>query len=512
MKSNDDDLPEKKEKQGGSDKKQPGITSTQLKSVIEAALKPVNEAIAKLTGDQGVIARQTGELRVATDSVLAMLQADGQLMTTLTSVAESTDRIAASTDGLQSQLPEAESRLTTAIREASAKGEASQAKAEIEAIVTGISEQNRRDSEARHGELVGRFNEVDLGLDDVRDEIRTSTQQVIDRVSGLSNEISQVMREARKLKRRSAEIRQLIGEDGNLTRTNFGQAFSMQTDYLEEVIGSSNENLAGLIVAVRNAIDELPKNMSKELVGVLGQLLSVAQKVLQGATSITQHMEFLSNSTELAYQNQANMLKQMEAQAGQAGIRMEQNLQNKLNKTADALESKIGKAFENFDPDGVVKDLKENYETLRNLMVQYASLMDKAESMTGALDSAQKKVVDQSEKAVANIADPLKKALEQLGTIKDRFNIIQSGFKDSEESGVALVNRMQMVSLKAYQSELERIHDEAAKERQATADTLAGAFSNLVANELPKMIEEGIAKALSNVLAGVVLDDAEPTK
>lgn len=526
MKSNDDDQPLRKEKQGGSDKKQPSLTLAQIETAfskaISKALKPIQDAFDALAGEHGNLKVEVDQVRGITDGTLALLQEDGPLMSALASAVKSSVQAAESTKDLPSELkhlrdqvaliPAIEDRLTAEVRGSSSKGEASAAQTEITAMMVEIAGQDRLDSTNRHSELVGRFDSVDQGIVEVRADINTSAQDLINRISGLSSGIGQIMREHRKLKRRAHEMRRLIGADGDLTRSNFGQAFSMQTDYLEEVIGASSESLVELLGLARREIADLPENMSKELVGVLSQLVGVAQKVLQGATSITQHMEGLSRSTELAFSTQGNLLKQMEVQASQAGIRMEQGVQDMLTRSSTALEKKVVATLESFDPEGYLADLRESYATMRLYMEQYAQLMDKAEGYTGKIDKAQAEVIDQSEKVVASIGKPLKDALDLLKLLGDRFATVQSGFQESSETGAALVNRIQRVSLEAFQSDVERVNEMAAKQQQKAADAILGAFTDLVEKKLPQMIEEGVSKVMSKLIEGVVLDDAEPTK
>lgn len=529
MNSNDDDQPTRREKQGGSDKKQPNVTLAQVKIAIKEALQPVELAIKGLTGEHAKLVGGVEQLHADSDRNAALLKDDGALMTTLASVAESSASAAEKTKDLPAKLkllrdgvdklPDVEGRITAAVDAASSKGEAATAQADITAKIVEISAQGELKSEERHQVLVGRFDSIDQGITAVRTDISSLATDLVSRISGLSEAVGQVMRESRKIKRRAHDLRKLIGSDGELTRTNFGAAFSLQTDYLEGVIDASSASLADLIAVVRDDVANLPANMSKELVGVLGQLLGVAQKVLQGATSITQHMEGLSRSTDLAFNTQSRMLTQIEAQATQAGIRMEMGLQDRIKKSADDLEARLGKVFDNFDPEGILVDLKENYSTLRTMMSQYSQLMDEAESFTGQLSDAQVKlsdtqikIIDQSEKAVSKIANPVASILEMLGKIGEKFSVIQSGFESSKDSGEALVNRIQRVSFEAYQNDLVRVSEEAARQQQRNAEALFEAVVDRIEQKLPNMVEEIFSKAMGNIIAGVALDDAEPTK
>lgn len=529
MNSNDDDQPQRREKQGRSDKKQPSVTLEQVKKAIKEALTPVEGAIEKLANEQIKLVSGVDQLRVGSENTQAHFKEDGVLLTTLASAARSSSEAAERTKGLPEgiqhlresvgALPEIEGRLASAVGAASSKGEAAQAQAEITAKMIEISVQEDTKSAERHVALVARFDNVDQGISDVRSDINSLAGDLIGRISKLSGEVAQVMRESRKIKRRAHDIRELIGSDGELTRTNFGAAFSLQTDYLESVIDASSASLSDLIAAVKDDIAKLPANMSKELVGVFSQLIGVAQKMLQGATSITQHMEGLSRSTELAFNTQSNMLKQIEAQATQAGIRMEMGLLDRINKSAEALETRLGKVFDNFDPENTLQDLKENYDTMRDMMSQYAKLMDTAEIYTGKLSDAQMnvishadKVIDQSEKAVNKIASPIKSTLAMLEAIGERFSDIQSGFESSKDSGEALVNRIQRVSFEAYQNDLMRVSEEAAKQQQKNAEALFEAVVDRIEKKLPNMVEEIFSRAMGNIISGVVLDDAEPTK
>jgi hypothetical protein len=522
MNSNDDDQPTRREKQGGSDKKQPNVTLAQVKIAIKEALQPVELAIKGLTSEHAKLVGGVEQLHADSDRNAALLKDDGALMTTLASVAQASADTAERTKDLPAKLdllrrgvdeiPEVERRVAAAVDAASSKGEAAQAQADITSKMVEISGQVELKSEERHQVLVGRFDSVDQGITAVRTDISSLATDLVSRISGLSDAVGQVLRENRKIKRRTHDLRKLIGSDGELTRTNFGTAFSLQADYLEGVVDASSASLAELIAAVKDDVAQLPANMSKELVGVLSQLLGVAQKVLQGATSITQHMEGLSRSTDLAFNTQSRMLTQIEAQATQAGIRMEMGLQDRISKTADALENRLGKVFEDFDPENILGDLKENYDTLRTMMSQYARLVDEAEAFTGKLSDAQVKVIDQSEKAVNKIANPMASILEMLGKIGEKFSVIQSGFESSKDSGEALVNRIQRVSFEAYQNDLVRVSEEAAKQQQRNAEALFEAVIDRIEQKLPNMVEEIFSKAMGNIIAGVALDDAEPTK
>ena len=102
--------------------------------------------------------------------------------------------------------------------------------------------------------------------------------------------------------------------------------------------------------------------------------------------------------------------------------------------------------------------------------------------------------------------------LEMLGKIGEKFSVIQSGFESSKDSGEALVNRIQRVSFEAYQNDLVRVSEEAAKQQQRNAEALFEAVVDRIEQKLPNMVEEIFSKAMGNIIAGVALDDAEPTK
>lgn len=528
MKRNEDDQPEKKENQGRSSKNQTTLTKEQVgsvvKSVVEAGLDPLSTRLGKVEaglakiieslGSEGSVPAALAEIQRLTSEVNGHAK-DASIH------ARGTQETSAQLAGKLVEMIEAdetrETRMGLLITESSSKPGVDILKGDVAKLASVVAEQGEGHL-TRHAEVLGRFGDLDSAVaanGSKLDGLVLQVNGVADQAAGLATQLDFVIHEGKKFKRRAftmhekvESVRKLIVSDGAKTRDNFADAMSASTQFLADEMAGLDTSLVDLL----RKVTELPDNLGKDLAAKLVQMINLADKIANGGELIAGHMEIMGKSTSEGFRLHKHMLASIEAESRDMGNRLitdidelTKRMASSTVETFNSIDKKLRESFEAIDPEGHLERIANVAETQKGWINQFSDIADsiiKARedivSKNGLLAAAHKSDFEK-------LLDAMSKSGTYAAELTRHFSEMASGYKNAEDAGVALNNRVIDMGIEAYRRDVERMRVEKEQARQDDREYLQSMIAPL--------IDEAVSKSMNGWLQGQVdTVEAEPGK
>lgn len=469
MKGKDDDLPEKGEKQGRPDRKQPVLTLAQVKKVVEEALESkLSTLTEKLSShDSGfrAIGVEIKSLAVAINDSgaanvpQALVDLNAKVERSIEMIGEAkgaVDLVARDIAGNTGALEE--------IRNSNQTGFGN---------VSGLLDSLGLESSTRHEEVLERFGAVDTELKNTRSDINAIDKKIndlVERAGRLEDALVEVLKQGSDLKTLALDIQIAIGIEGDDVRSATAGALETMAGFLidqtgklvraseSKVVGSLNNSVIQLVAAVNN----VPGLLGGEFMGRFAQIVTLADTIAKGGEQVSQHLMTLSESTTAAFGTHQMLVRSMKAEFNNQMVGLGTMIEERTESTFNTLEKRIDKSFTEFDQ----SDVKHNLETMKDLMsylqssyAEFDRLTNDLSEFRGGFDAANtnlRNTVDKKSDEVVKAMGQVAPAVEQ---VKKYVDTAMAGIANAEGAATALVNRISAVSLEAYRRDLDALSE-----------------------------------------------------